>query len=272
MQSPYMQSNSCVVEGDLIYELMTAMHNVILSSALQWQVNFMSALTFSLFFFLILFYASAFRRWRHYVFGLSVCPSVHPKPEIPSFHLYMGPLVHPTNRDRFAACPSIHLERFPGICRRTHGANGLKFCMLMYLDHLQNWLDYGYSLLIFAILALFWLSETGQIWCFQAFSGEHMEGMAWNCVCWCILITFITDYSWSWSVDFFKFWRYFDLVKRVKFGGSRPFGHVDFPHYGTPLTETDHIWDFWALSGQCVGVNVEGGAEAYFWRFALSSV
>ena len=143
--------------------------------------------------FLIPFYASAFRRWRHYVFGLSVCPSVHPKPEIPSFHLYMGPLVHPTNRDRFAAYPSIHLERFPGICRRTHGANGLKFCMLMYLDPLQNWLDYGYSLLIFAILAIFWLSETGQIWCFQAFSGEHMEGMAWNCVCWCILITFITD-------------------------------------------------------------------------------
>ena len=29
-----------------------------------------------------------------------------PKPEITSFHLYMGPLVHPTNRDRFAACPS----------------------------------------------------------------------------------------------------------------------------------------------------------------------
>ena len=60
-------------------------------------------------------YASAFRRRRHYVFGLSVppsvCPSVHPcvrpKPEITSFHLYMGPLVHPTNRDRFAACPSV---------------------------------------------------------------------------------------------------------------------------------------------------------------------
>ena len=54
-----------------------------------------------------LFYASALRRPRHYVFGLSVRPSVRLKPEIPSFDLYMGPLVHPTNRDRFMACPSV---------------------------------------------------------------------------------------------------------------------------------------------------------------------
>ena len=37
----------------------------------------------------------------------SGCPSVRPKPEIPSFDLYMGLLVHPTNRDRFTACPSV---------------------------------------------------------------------------------------------------------------------------------------------------------------------
>ena len=37
----------------------------------------------------------------------SGCPSVRPKPEIPSFHLYMDPLVHPTNRDRFTTCPSV---------------------------------------------------------------------------------------------------------------------------------------------------------------------
>ena len=34
-------------------------------------------------------------------------PSVRPKPEIPSFDLYVGPLVHPTNRNRFTACPSV---------------------------------------------------------------------------------------------------------------------------------------------------------------------
>ena len=93
----------------------------------------------------------------------SVRPSVSPKPEIPSFDLYMGPLVHPTNCDRFMACPSVRPERFPGICRRTHEGNSLKFYMLIYLDHLQNWLVYGHGLFIYLILALFWLSETGPI-------------------------------------------------------------------------------------------------------------
>ena len=60
-----------------------------------------------------IFYASAFRRRRHYVFGLSV----RPKPEIASFDLYMCPLVHPTNRNRFTArpsvCPSVRLSVRP---------------------------------------------------------------------------------------------------------------------------------------------------------------
>ena len=38
---------------------------------------------------------------------------------------------------------------FPGISWRTQGGNGLKFCKLMYLGPLQNWLDYGHALLIF---------------------------------------------------------------------------------------------------------------------------
>ena len=195
-------------------------------------------------------YASSFRRRRHYVLGLSV----RPKPEIPSFDLYMGPLVHPTNRNRFTACPSVRpsismglwywelmsrpdpavlpvgtlhslewfwvsrrifiyshhntyvfslrcpsvrpsvrLERFPGICRGMHKGIGLKFYMLVYLHHLQNWLVYGHGLVIFQILALFWLSETGQIWGFRAFPGERMEGMTWNFACWCILTTYRTD-------------------------------------------------------------------------------
>ena len=62
-----------------------------------------------------------------------------------------------------------------------------------YIDHLQNWLVYGRGLLIFLILALFWLSETGQIWGFGAFPGECMKEMAWNFARWCILTTFRTD-------------------------------------------------------------------------------
>ena len=64
--------------------------------------------------------------------------------------------------------------------------------MLMYLDRLQNWLVYVHSLLIFPILVLFWLSETGQIWGFRAFPGECMEIMASNFARWCILTTFRT--------------------------------------------------------------------------------
>ena len=101
----------------------------------------------------------------------------------------------------FSGCPSVHLsvrpsvrlERFPGICRRTHGGNGLKFCMVMYLDHLQNWIDYGHGLLIFLLLTPLWLSETGQIGGFRAFPGERMEGMGWHFAWWCILTTFRTD-------------------------------------------------------------------------------
>ena len=43
-------------------------------------------------------------------------------------------------------------------------------------------------------------------------------------------------------------------------------------NYGDPLAEICHIWGFWTLSGERVGVNVEGRAEAYFRCFALSSV
>ena len=88
---------------------------------------------------------------------------------------------------------SVRPERFPGICRRTHLGNSLKLYMLMYLDHIQNWLVYGHDLLIFLILALFWLCETGQIWGFRAFPGERTEEMTWNFAHWCILTTFRTD-------------------------------------------------------------------------------
>ena len=50
----------------------------------------------------------------------------------------------------------------------------------MYPGHLENWLDFGHRLLIFLILAAFWLSETGQICDFWAFSWEHKGGMASN--------------------------------------------------------------------------------------------
>ena len=96
----------------------------------------------------------------------SGCPSVRPSEAWNTLfwpvHGSVGPSDQPWPFCGMSVPPSVRPERFPGICRRTHGGNGLKFYMLMYLDHLQNWLVYGHSLLIFLILALFWLSETGQ--------------------------------------------------------------------------------------------------------------
>ena len=52
------------------------------------------------------------------------------------------------------------------------------FCMMMYPDCLQNWLDFGHGLLIFLILVQLWLiySETGHIWGFCSFWGECLKG------------------------------------------------------------------------------------------------
>ena len=40
----------------------------------------------------------------------------------------------------------------------------LKFCILLYLDLLQNWLNFGHGLLILLILLSVLFSETGKIW------------------------------------------------------------------------------------------------------------
>ena len=59
---------------------------------------------------------------------------------------------------------------FGGILLRTHGRNDHKFGMLMYWNHLQGWLDFGHGLLIFLILAQFWLrADTLRPTIFQSF-------------------------------------------------------------------------------------------------------
>ena len=92
----------------------------------------------------------------------SGCPSACPS-EAPNtmFCLYTDPMVHLTIHDHFSACPSfcpsVWPERFPDISRKMHRGNDLQFCILMYPDHFQNWLDFGHGLLILLILALLWL-------------------------------------------------------------------------------------------------------------------
>ena len=113
----------------------------------------------------------------------SVCPSVRPSEAWNDIfwpvHGSVGPSDQPWPFCGMPVRPSVRPERFLGICRRTHEWNGLKFCVLMYLGHLRNWLGYGHGLLIFLLLASLWLSEMGQIWwCFRAFPREGMVGMA----------------------------------------------------------------------------------------------
>ena len=130
---------------------------------------------------------------------MSVCPSVGPSGEI-SGHLPENAWREwPEILNADVSWPSSELMRlwsewFSSVWRHFDLVKRVKFWVsgLMYLDHLQNWLVYGHSQLIFLILALFWLSEMGQIWHFRAFPRERMEGIACNFACCSILTTFRT--------------------------------------------------------------------------------
>ena len=117
--------------------------------------------------------------------------------------------------------------------------------MLMYPDYFQNWLYIGHGLLIFLLLVLLWLSKTGQIGGFWAFPGECMEGI-WG------------------------FWAFSDQLQNwLDFGHALLNFLIMVPLW---LSKAGHISGLQALSGQHLGLNVEGGTEAYFPHFALSSI
>ena len=221
----------------------------------------------------------------------SVCPSVSPNPENPSFHLYMGPLVHSTNRDRFSECPSVHLsvrpDRFPGISRRTHGGkmawNFAPWCILTTFRTNQ----------IMVMVCVFFL-----FWCYfdlvkrvKFAVSEHFLENAWRE--WPEIVHAGVSWppselisSWSWSVDFRPFgvtltyWNRSNLgfpgISRGMHGGNGlkfyalkypdhfhnclGFGHalliflIIVPLW---LGETSHILGLWASSGKRLGINVE---------------
>ena len=74
-----------------------------------------------------------------------------------------------------------------GISRSVHGGNGLKFFMVMYLDHLQNGSYYGHSLLIFNFWHYFDLLKRVKV----GFSGHFGHAL------WIFLI--MLPPSWNWS-------------------------------------------------------------------------
>ena len=106
---------------------------------------------------------------------------------------------------------------FPCIFVRTHGRYSLKFGMLIYSDHLQNWLD-DYILVKVCWFSSFWwyfdlAKQVKFVVCWDFL--EHMGVMAWNVTCWCILTTLETD-SILVSLSIFLIWRRFDLLKQEK--------------------------------------------------------
>ena len=83
----------------------------------------------------------------------------------------------------------------------------------MYLEHLQNWLVYGLGLLIFLLLALFWLSGTSEIWGFRAFPGERIR----------VGVKYFRQYLSQVQVLFqiykykYKYSQYLDCIKYIKY-------------------------------------------------------
>ena len=69
--------------------------------------------------------------------------------------------------------------------------------MLLYPDHVYNWLDFGYGLLIAPLWCDFNLVKRVEFEVSEHFHKKNMRRMAWNLVCWCILTTFTTGQSWS---------------------------------------------------------------------------
>ena len=173
------------------------------------------------------FYASAFRRQKHYVFRLPVRTSVRPSDQ---------PFLRwPT--DRLSVRPSREVSG--NFFMRMHRRNGLRFVMLMYPDHLQRWLVFGHGLLIFLILVPLLLVKLIKIFGVRSFYWERMgnlNGMKFG------MLVYI-DHLQNW-LDFghdlliFPILVHFDLMKLSG-------------------------WNWWnlgfsSISGERIGVNVEG--------------
>ena len=130
----------------------------------------------------------------------SGCPSVRPSVQSLKYPLLTCTWVrcHPTNSNRFTACPSVRLSVRPSGEVSGHLPENAwrEWPEILHAD--ISWPPSElFSLwpqsVDFSNLGAFWLSETGQIWGFRAFPSERMEEMARNFAGWCILTTFKTD-------------------------------------------------------------------------------
>ena len=134
--------------------------------------------------------------------------------------------------------------------------------MLLYPDHPQNWLDYGYGLVIFLILVLFWLGETGQIWVFLENPLRKWPEILHADVSW-LLSELIR--LWLQFVKFLilmLFW----LSETGKIWGFQAFWScsVNFPHYGDPLAWNWSYFGFLGIIWRTCGTKYRGEGGGIF--------
>ena len=138
--------------------------------------------------------------------------AVRPKPEILTFHLHMGSLVHPTNRDRFSACASVRIGFRAFFGERMEGIAWNCACWRILTTFRTDYI----------MVTVYWFSSLWRHFYLVkrvkfGVSGNFSEN-AWRE--WPgIVHTGVSSQTsevirlWSQFVNFSNFWHYFDLVK-----------------------------------------------------------
>ena len=143
-------------------------------------------------------YASAFRRRRHYVFGLSVRPSVRSLKYPLLTCKWVRWSTQPTVTV-FTACPSVRpsvyingsvvlgADESPWPCGTPSWYTPLSWMILSKQKNLHL-----YSSQYICVFSK--MSVRPSIWRgFRAVAGECIEGLAWNFTCWCTFTIFRND-------------------------------------------------------------------------------
>ena len=118
--------------------------------------------------------------------------------------------------------------------------NGLKFCMLMYPDHLHNWLCFGHALLIFLIIMGDPLHSRALAHSCAPLFTQPCPHCSHSCAPgeqWARLCVFMLQ----------------GCVQAARLCRGSPV--IMVPLW---LSETGNMWGLQALSGERLGVNVEG--------------
>ena len=143
-------------------------------------------------------YASAFRRRRHYVFGLSVRPSVRSLKYPLLTCTWVRCSTQPTVTV-FTACPSVRPSISMGLWYWELMSRPDPAVLPVGTLHSLEWFWVSRRIFIYShhntyVFSLRCPSVRPSVWRgFRAFAGECIEGLAWNFTCWCTFTIFRND-------------------------------------------------------------------------------